>query len=244
MTGIKNYKQVLYENYRSTHNAHLYGNTSLQLIEKSFSPWKYYYGKILPADKKAKILEIGCGDGAFVYFLQQQGYSNVLGIDVSAEQIAVGTSLGITHLKEEDAAVALTRTNEYDVIIARDVIEHFTHQEAFALLILANKALASGGKFVMQVPNGEGIFHTSIYYGDFTHELAFTESSARQLFLNTGFKACYCYPVGPVPHSLKGIVRKLLWSFKVWNYRFWKMVATGNSQGIFTSNLIAVGEKN
>jgi cyclopropane fatty-acyl-phospholipid synthase-like methyltransferase len=244
VTEIKDYKQALYENYRSTHNVHLYGRISLQLIEQNFSAWKYYFGKILPVDKQAKILEIGCGDGAFIYFLQKQGYANVKGIDVSAEQIALGASLGISNLKVEDALVALSNEEGYDLIIARDVIEHFTRQEAFELLANVNKALVSGGKFMMQVPNGEGIFHTSIYYGDFTHELAFTASSARQLFLNTGFKACSCYPIGPAPHTLKGAIRKFLWSLLVVYHRFWKMVATGSGHGIFTSNLIAVGEKN
>lgn len=244
MTSEKNYKQVLYENYRSTHNVHLYGILSIQLIEKNFSTWSYYFQSILPRDKQARILEIGCGDGAFVYFLQQQGYSNVSGIDLSEEQIAVGVSLGISNLKVADASDFLTHGEEYDVIIARDVIEHFMKQEAFELLTKVNKALASGGNFIMQVPNGEGLFYTSIYYGDFTHELAFTSSSARQLFLNTGFNTCQCYPMDPVPHTLNGAVRQFLWNLRVGNHRFWKMVATGSGKGIFTSNLIAVGKKN
>jgi len=44
----------------------------------------------LPEDKKAKIIDLGCGNGGFVYWLQQIGYQNAEGIDISAEQIETG----------------------------------------------------------------------------------------------------------------------------------------------------------
>ena len=155
-----------------------------------------------------------------------------------------GIALGITSIILSDIADFLRdKKIEFDCIIARDVIEHFTRQEVFDLIQMICAALKPGGKFIMQVPNGQGLFYTSIYYGDYTHEMAYTESSVRQLFLNTGFSASTCYPTGPVPHGLKSKVRWLLWKVRIMIHRFWKMVETGNPGGIFTSNLIAVGVK-
>lgn len=240
----RGFKDALYENYRSTHNAHLYGTITLESIRKNFSVWNYYYGTHLPSDMNASILDIGCGDGAFVYFLQQKGYKNIEGIDLSEEQVETGLQLGIKNLKVEDVNTFLmNQSDRFDLIIARDVIEHFTRQEAFELLLKISSALKPGGKFMMQVPNGQGIFHTSIYYGDYTHEVAYTTSSVRQLFLNTGFAESACFPTGPVAHTWKGTIRKILWTLKVLSHRFWKAVETGNPSGIFTSNLIAVGVK-
>lgn len=237
------FKSVLYKNYRSTHNAHLYGEISIERIKKNFSVWRYYYEKVLPQNKSARILEIGCGDGGFVYFLQQLGYTQVTGIDLSQEQIDTGLKLGIKNLHVEEADNYLQGNTTYDLIIARDVVEHLTRQEAFDLLLKISGALTQGGGFVMQVPNGEGIYVSSIFYGDYTHEMAYTASSVRQLFLNTGFKNITCFPTGPVPHTWKGFVRIWLWRVKVMIHRFWKMVETGNHSGIFTSNLIAIGRK-
>ena len=56
----------------------------------------------MPEDKKAKIIDLGCGNGGFVYWLQQIGYQNAEGIDISAEQIETGQKLGIKNIKQAD----------------------------------------------------------------------------------------------------------------------------------------------
>lgn len=238
------YKASLYRNYRTRHNQHLYGDISIEKIRSNYPVWNYYYGSHLPSDKNAQILEIGCGDGGFIQYLNDSKYNNAFGLDLSEEQISVGHKLGIKNIALGEAKEFLARAEgRYDLIIARDVIEHFTRQEAFDTIVLINHALKRNGKLIMQVPNGQGIFHSSIFFGDFTHEMAYTTSSVRQLFLNAGFESSKCFPTGPVPCHLSGRVRKILWDFKVLTTKFWKMVETGNPSGIFTSNLIAVGNK-
>ena len=46
------------------------------------------FGPHLPADRDAKILDLGCGCGYFLHFLRTEGYTNVLGIDSSADQLS------------------------------------------------------------------------------------------------------------------------------------------------------------
>jgi 2-polyprenyl-3-methyl-5-hydroxy-6-metoxy-1,4-benzoquinol methylase len=238
------YKHILYKNYLSTHNVFLHGHIDLQSISKKFTAWDLYYKKHLPVRKESMILDIGCGEGAFVYYLQSRGYSQVHGIDISEEQISLGRELGILNLQVADLTSYLNGTeSRFDLIIARDVIEHFTKQEAFDVVSLISKALRSDGKFIMQVPNGQGLFCNSIFYGDFTHEMAYSSTSVRQLFLNSGFTASICFPTGPIPHSVMGRLRQFIWGLKVLQLRFWKLIETGNGSGIFTSNIIAVGKK-
>ena len=238
------YKQKIYASYISNHNKNLYGENSIARIKAYGPALDYYYGRHLPADKNALILDIGCGDGNFVYHMQQKGYTNASGIDYSAEQIDKGRSMGINNLICADLIQFLSENKvQYDAVIAKDVIEHFTRDEVFEILELINKNLKDGGRFIMQVPNGQGIYHTSIFYGDYTHEMAYTESSVNQVALNTGFKRSVCYPTGPVPTGLVASIRFVLWKFKVMQLKFWKMVETGNPKGIFTQNIIAVIEK-
>jgi 2-polyprenyl-3-methyl-5-hydroxy-6-metoxy-1,4-benzoquinol methylase len=241
---MDDYKIHLYRNYYSTHNQVLYGDASIDDIRNMYNVWDYYYKRHLPVEKDAQILEIGCGDGGFIQYLNDLGYISSVGVDLSEEQIAVGQKRGIKNLILEDARDFLSpRLEKFDLIIARDVIEHFAKQDAFDIVFLINKALKRGGKFLMQVPNGQGLFYSSIFYGDFTHEVAYTASSAGQLFLNTGFSKSAYYGTGPVPHSLTGRLRSYLWRLKVLQVKFWKMIETGNASGIFTANLIAVAEK-
>ncbi|MBS1556962.1 MAG: class I SAM-dependent methyltransferase [Bacteroidetes bacterium] len=240
---MTSFKEKFYKQYVTTHNSHLYGQASLATFRSQFPVWKHYYQDLMPQDKDAVLLDLGCGNGGFVFFLQQLGYSNVRGVDLSAEQIEEGNGLGIKGLEVADIKQFLSTVESVDCVIARDVVEHFTRQEAFELLLLVVQKLKPGGRFIMQVPNGEGIFFSSIFYGDYTHEVAYSVSSVRQLFLNVGFHSSQCFPTGPVPHTLRGKLRYWLWALKVIQHRFWKMVETGNPAGIFTSNLIAVGIK-
>lgn len=240
---MEDYKIALYRSYLSTHNKQMYGAVTLEILARNFTTWDHYYASILPKDKDCHILDIGCGNGGFVYYLHQRGYKNAFGVDVSSEQINEGQGMGIKNISVCDALSALKETKSYHCIIARDVVEHFTRQEAFELLLQVSARLVDSGRFIMQVPNGQGIYFTSIFYGDYTHEQAYTESSVSQLFLNTGFSSSFCRPTGPVPHGFVSSVRSLLWKCKVLVHQFWKAVETGSGKGIFTSNLIAVGDK-
>ncbi len=239
-----NYKEVIYQNYVSNHNEQLYGKETLEKIKNNFPAWKYYFYSLLPTNKNAKILDIGCGNGAFVYFLHSLGFNNTQGIDVSNEQIMVGQNLGIKNLLVNDIKQYLTNNNElFDLIIARDVIEHFTKDEVFEINILVNKSLPPSGGFLIQVPNGQGLFHTSIFYGDYTHECAYTISSLNQVFKNTGFKNVICKPTGPVPSGFIAFLRFIAWKVVVIFIKIIKGIETGNPSGIFTQNIIALAQK-
>ncbi len=241
---MKGYKKIIYDNYISNHNKKLYGENSLEKITAYFPVLNHYYGRHLPADKNMRILDLGCGDGNSVYWLQKLGYKNASGVDLSIEQIEKGRSMGIENLEQGDIIQFLSENkNQFDVIIAKDVIEHFTKDEVFEILQLINKNLKPAGRFIMQVPNGQGMFYTSVFYGDYTHEAAYTESSINQIILNTGFSRSNCYPTGPIPINLKGAIRSILWKLMVWKLKFWKMVETGSPKGIFTQNIIAVIDK-
>jgi hypothetical protein len=62
MKGVlPNYRKKLYSTYVSNHTLHLYGETTLDGIIKQFPVWKWRFRKFLPKDKKAKILDLGCG---------------------------------------------------------------------------------------------------------------------------------------------------------------------------------------
>ncbi len=238
------FKSALYSSYRSTHNRYLYGEIGLAHMRKEFKALDGYYRQLLPHSPDARILDLGCGDGGFVYYLQERGYRNTIGIDLSEEQVATGRQLGIPNLIVSDAISFLTQNQGmYDLIIARDLMEHCTKQEAFDLLNTISANLGPEGYFAMQVPNGEGIHAASIIYGDYTHETPYTASSGRQLLLNTGFSEVATYPVNPLLIGKFGWLRVPLWSLRLATHRFWRMIETGNGKGVFTSNIIIVGKK-
>lgn len=239
-----NYREKLYSIYVSTHISRLYGESSIDGIKKQFPVWRRYYGRFLLQDKSASILDIGCGDGGFVYYLKNLGYENSSGIDISPEQVEIARNLGIKDVKCADILGFLRdKKDTYDVIFARDVIEHFTKEDIIELLEVVFNSLKPCGVVIIQTPNGESPFGGRYRYGDFTHEIAFTRSSLNQVLMMAGFEKVDFYPVGPVPKGIKSTVRFLFWKVIEWLLRFYMLVETGDSRGIFTQNIIAVAVK-
>ena len=238
------YKVDIYDNYVKHHITGLYrGVPDIKKIESRFKDWKYYYTKFLPPSFEASILDIGCGEGSFIYFLLGLGYKNASGIDISNQQIELGRSLGIKNIECGDLYEHLSSGKKYDLIIARDILEHFTKQQVYDISKLISNALLPGGKLLLQVPNGQGIFYTEVFYGDFTHEIAFTHSSLEQVLGNVGFVEVKSFPINPAPHGIKAKIRLVLWLAFIGMVRTVKSFETGNRRGIYTRNLICLAEK-
>ena len=238
------YREKLYNTYVSTHTSYLYGRPNLDRIKRQFPVWKWYFGSFLPRDKEAKILDIGCGNGGFVYWLQSLGYKNSEGIDISKEQVGIARNLGIPNIKCADLVEFLkSKDKAYDIIFARDIIEHFKKEEIINILSLIFNSLKQEGTVVIQAPNAQNLFGSRLRYGDFTHEIAFTEGSLYQLLRIAGFKEISFYPTGPVPKGIKSTVRFLLWKMIEIFLRFYMLVETGSGRGIYTQNIIAVARK-
>lgn len=203
--------------------------------------------KHLPADRTASIFDLGCGHGALVYFLRQAGYRNVIGVDVSPEQVAEASRLGIEGTREGDLLDTLRNLPDHaqDVVIAFDVIEHFTKDELLPFVDEALRVLKSGGRWLIHAPNGESPFVGAICYGDMTHEQAFTRASLAQLLLSSGFSRVVCHESGPVPAGFKSTARWVLWRGIRLFLRVWVAAETGDlgRDAIYTRNLLAIAYK-
>lgn len=144
----------LYESYRCYQNA---GNPQDERNQRA--PYLRRLIKIhMPVDRNVRILDLGCGSGAIIYFLREAGYRNILGIDTSAEQIAQAVELGIGEVLRSDvfSFVRNTESESYDVVIAFDIIEHLTKPELFDMADEIYRVLTPGGQWIAHAPNAEG----------------------------------------------------------------------------------------
>lgn len=214
-------------------------------IEKKFPIWDAYFKSLLPADRAAGIIDIGCGSGGFVYYLQRAGYSGASGIDISEEQVAAARGLGITGVAQGDFRDCLAgNPGGYGAVIARDVLEHFSREEVLDLLFLIRKSLAEGGVCLIQTVNAESPFALRYRWGDFTHETAFSAASLRTALLLVGFREIAAFPAPPVfRRGFASAVRSLLWKGVEVSWRLALFAESGDGRGILTGNLIAVAHK-
>lgn len=201
----------------------------------------------LPTDRSASILDLGCGHGAMLYFLEQAGYLNASGVDASSEQVAVARRLGIDGVREGEVMTSLRALPDEscDVVIALDLIEHFSKPELVSMVDEVLRVLKPSGRWIIHAPNGESPFVGAILYGDMTHEHAFTSRSLAQLLLCSGFARLECHESGPVPHGVKSTVRWVMWRVIRLLLRLWHTAETGDlgRNAVFTRNLLAVAYK-
>ena len=242
--GGMSFKDTFYDRYASTHLVHRKGTPSLEGFRYASAAWARHFGPLLPADRDASIIDVGCGSGGLVWWLHQRGYRHAEGIDVGAEVIEAARALGVPNVSQADLRVHLeTRPGVYDAVILRDVIEHFTREEILQILGLVQRALRPGGSIIIQVPNAESPFFGRIRYGDFTHETAFCASSLVQVFQMTGYGNIRLRPAGPVVRSLRSLFRVGLWKGVEAVYRLCLFAEVGRGHRIVTQGIIAAADR-
>jgi SAM-dependent methyltransferase len=187
----------------------------------------------------ATILEIGCGGGELLAFLARHGFSNARGVDISGEQVALARQRGV-HADVGDAFDSLSQPDAYDVLIAVDVLEHFTRDELMRLAPLLFGALKPGGRLLVQTANGAGLFPRQVIYGDLTHLTIFTPESLAQLLRPCGFAPLRCYETGPIPLRVRGRVNVLAWRAIRAAANVIRKIETGKRQSIWTETFLCV----
>jgi 2-polyprenyl-3-methyl-5-hydroxy-6-metoxy-1,4-benzoquinol methylase len=238
------YKERFYRTYYTTHVVGRKGEASLEQFALRGRIYDANWSRLIPPDHHAAILDLGCGTGDLVWWLQRRGYTAAGGIDVSPEQIEIAARLGVRNVAVADAVEYLgDRVGCYEVLILRDVLEHLERPRVVQVLDLCREALRPGGVLLAQVPNAEAPFWGRIRYGDFTHELAFTESSLRQLFATLGFSSTAVYPAGPVRLRAKDLPRQALWRCLEAAYKLMVFAETGRRWAVVTESIIAAARR-
>jgi len=142
----------------------------------------------LPAERSARIVDLGCGTGYAVEMLIRNGYTHVEGVDASQEQVAVAEARGLPVVQEDMFRYLPGRHEQFDAVLALDLIEHLDRDELLEFLELAREALRPGGRLIVRTPNANAPTALRMRFRDLTHEIIFTEHSLRMAFLAAGLR--------------------------------------------------------
>jgi SAM-dependent methyltransferase len=209
---MDNFKRRIYESYRSTTSRNIYKVGANRRRGNTQAMFEHRWGRFLPADRQSPILDVGCGSGEFLLYLQQKGYTRLTGVDLSSEQVRAARAAGLGNVIETDAlSYLLNRPAHYTMISALSLLEHLTRDELFAHLDAMVAALQPGGVLLGLAPNAKGPFGAYIRYADITHELSFTPESIVQISAIIGLVPTFIGECGPVPHSVFSTLRWVTW---------------------------------
>ncbi len=195
----------------------------------------------LPNDKNAYFLDLASGPGNFLFFLQEAGYVNLTGIDISPEQVEQAkricpqANILLGNLRE----FLKNHSNQFDVISGLDIIEHFQKDEILDLLKDIHRALKPNGILILQTPNAASPFFGSVGYGDFTHEWFFTPNILRRMLTMMDFENFEARESGAYPQGFIRTIRYILWRVLAFSFKMFDMIETGGATGIYTRVFIA-----
>lgn len=231
-----------YAHYLSTH----FGGDIREGEESFFLQERYFrknYLPHLPQRRDARVVDLGCGLGHFLFFLQRAGYTNILGADVGRECIAFCRARGFPVVEEEIGTFLSEYGERADAFILNDVLEHQTKDLMWALLERIRACLAPGGVLLVKVPNvAHPLLGTDSRYLDITHEVGFNENSLEQVLLMAGFVNVHVFGPdiyvtrNPVVNALSRAIAALLDRFYYLIFKFYGRTETT----IFRKNIIAV----
>ena len=123
--------------------------------------------------KGAKLVEVGCGKGDFVEFIQNDGYFKITGYDAAYQ--GKNPAIQNTFLDSNSKITA-------DLVILRHVLEHI-HKPHHFLRMLAD--IFSTSDIYIEVPETDWIFENEVFF-DITYEHVnyFNKDSISNLFKN------------------------------------------------------------
>jgi SAM-dependent methyltransferase len=243
-TALSDWKAILYQSYVSSGQVRGSGGSAEQYLQGRRAYFESVIQSHFPRDRESRILDIGCGHGALLYFLRKAGYQNIRGVDGSREQVELSQRLGIVgvELGEAQSVIRACASDSLDVVVLFDVLEHLTRQETFDLLIEVQRVLSAKGVCIGHVPNAEGIFGSRIRYSDLTHEQAFTSSSISQVFGSLKFGQVRCFEDKPMVHGVSSALRRILWEVGTVPMRILFAAETPNLRPVLSQNLLFVAQ--
>jgi 2-polyprenyl-3-methyl-5-hydroxy-6-metoxy-1,4-benzoquinol methylase len=242
-SNASSYKDRFYERYATSHLVTIDGEATVALFHTQSKLVYRSVKRFLPVDRSAKVIDVGCGNGTLVYALQKVGYTHAMGIDVSRELVDQAKRFGVTNVRQLSVWDLTTSNDQYDMIILRDVIEHFGKEEIISLMNDLHRILAPAGRVLIHVPNAESPFFGRIRYGDFTHDIAFCQRSLAQLFNISGFVHHEFYSDPPSVTGLRTFFRFVLWKHIEWLFRVLLYAELGGWRRIVTQNIYAICQR-
>lgn len=160
------------------------------------------------------VLDIGCGTGLFLAYLEEKGVADFAGIDAEPRVLDYmpGNIAARVAITTVEAFLEEPPRQRYQRIAMFDFLEHFPAVAGASLLGRLRGHLADDGRIVVRVPNASSPWGLRHQFGDLTHQAAYTPDSLRQLAVAAGYDLVACLPVRsskPLKRCLQPLLERL-----------------------------------
>lgn len=215
--------------------------------EPEFDDLDLNYASWLPADRGAVILDVGCGPGRVLAFLESRGYTRLEGFDrdpdaVAAARARVAAPVAVEH---DWSRFLSNRKSAFDLIILKDVIYYVPRDQVVDELRTVRAALKPGGRVIVEVFNGAAFTGPFVAHKDDAILWTPTEHTLRRFLERAGFSAVTLHAQRPPARTMRRRAFNL--AGRAWRLALGAiyLVERGLSEEnprILTTKIVAVGE--
>jgi cyclopropane fatty-acyl-phospholipid synthase-like methyltransferase len=234
---MTNYRAAAYERYKSF--------PALDYPQFAVS-YRRRVSRYLTLDSNSRCLDLACGFGNFLAYLDANDVTHFIGVDSSLPATnVVSERFGHNRVVCADVRSFLRESkDEFDLVSALDFLEHLSKDELYEVLDLARQRLVPGGKLLVRVPNASGVFGMASRYNDITHETCFTPGSLRDVMSSSGLRPLAVWEDKGAPTSVIQLLHKMTWEIVRFGLRCIDAAETGMwGEGVMTRNMWALAEK-
>ncbi len=164
-----------------------------------------------------RVLELGCGVGLFLAFLQAKGVGDFRGVEMDAkarefmpESISqrVSTESFETFFERHQGA-------PFDRVVLLDVFEHFSPGDGVELLRKIVRILKKDGRIVLRMPNMGSPWGLQYQFNDLTHKALYAPGNIRQLAMaaDLNCRACLAYTRGSTGRRMTNAMMERIFNF-------------------------------
>lgn len=160
-----------------------------RLKKKHLAQFDREFRHLSDATSAMSVLEIGCGTGIFLRYLQARGFADVVGLDSDAGLAPVLGDLAGFDIRLVDGRDYLAGLEgpRFDRIALFDVAEHLPEAALTELMRSLARVLRPGGKVVMRSPNCASPWGLKMQFDTFDHVTPLTKGRMEELAAATGF---------------------------------------------------------
>ena len=206
------------------------------------------YASLLPADRDAAILDLGCGQGDFARYLSARGYRRVTAIDRDEASVRglAETAGVIAKVTMVDPSKIECPRGGWSLIVAKQMIYYFDRREAPNLIASLRDALAPDGRLIVEIFNGALLSSRFTELKDPGILTAYTEHGLRRLLEGSGLTVDQLFGAKLRHRGLRGMLYAMAQAMWFRLYRLVLVIERGRDDElpqISSKTIIAVARR-
>lgn len=191
-----------YKEARAMLHAQHRDHNPIQFKKKHIKQYEHEFELLTHADPSMRVLEIGCGKGQFLKFLDHKNYRRTVGIDFDKQLAPLLDQISSAEIFFDNVLQLINSgqlTGPFDRIVMFDVAEHIEFDELVTLLKTLQNLLSDNGNILMRVPNVTSPWGLDIFFSSFDHITPLSPGRLNQLAAITGYHCLGIYPQPIIP---------------------------------------------